>query len=146
MAVADQENQELRLCSKTPLRRSLCSSCSCRNGHWMFLYSPLPSTTDVLLSVFSRIGFFLSNIHIQPRCIWLTRHAESGDQLSGARAVRGGRTCCYPLLSLDSWGAKDFRSPPQKNGLLANEEGLLALSKAEPGLLTCISYCQKYSG
>jgi len=31
----------------------------------------------------SQIGFYLSNIHISPRCIWLTRHAESEDQLKG---------------------------------------------------------------
>eukprot|EP00931_Biecheleriopsis_adriatica_P015992 TRINITY_DN11949_c0_g1_i1.p1 TRINITY_DN11949_c0_g1~~TRINITY_DN11949_c0_g1_i1.p1 ORF type:complete len:613 (+),score=86.53 TRINITY_DN11949_c0_g1_i1:564-2402(+) len=31
----------------------------------------------------SNIGFFMSNIHISPRCIWLTRHAESEDQLAG---------------------------------------------------------------
>eukprot|EP00434_Breviolum_minutum_P034484 symbB.v1.2.030525.t1/scaffold3438.1/size56642/5 len=37
----------------------------------------------------SQIGFFLSNIHIQPRCIWLTRHAESGDQLSGSPTCSG---------------------------------------------------------
>lgn len=28
----------------------------------------------------SQIAFYLANIHIEPRKIWLTRHAESVDQ------------------------------------------------------------------
>lgn len=53
----------------------------------------------------SQIGFFLSNIHIQPRCIWLTRHAESGDQLSGilgshrGELTHNGRNYCRELAS-----------------------------------------------
>jgi len=53
----------------------------------------------------SQIGFFLSNIHIQPRCIWLTRHAESGDQLSGilgshrGELTQNGRNYCRELAS-----------------------------------------------
>ncbi|CAK9065754.1 unnamed protein product [Durusdinium trenchii] len=53
----------------------------------------------------SQIGFFLSNIHIQPRCIWLTRHAESEDQLSGilgshsSDLTLNGRNYCRELAS-----------------------------------------------
>ncbi|CAE8684858.1 unnamed protein product [Polarella glacialis] len=39
----------------------------------------------------SHIGFFLSNIHINPRCIWLTRHAESEDQLQGMLGSHRGQ-------------------------------------------------------
>mmetsp|Transcript_45959 Transcript_45959/g.103163 ORF Transcript_45959/g.103163 Transcript_45959/m.103163 type:complete len:571 (+) Transcript_45959:92-1804(+) len=51
----------------------------------------------------SQIGFFLSNIHISPRCIWLTRHAESEDQLSGilgshrGELTKNGRNYCREL-------------------------------------------------
>ncbi|CAE8587299.1 unnamed protein product [Polarella glacialis] len=51
----------------------------------------------------SHIGFFLSNIHINPRCIWLTRHAESEDQLQGmlgshrGQLTKNGKLYCREL-------------------------------------------------
>jgi len=48
----------------------------------------------------SQLGFYLSNIHITPRRIWLVRHAESVDEVhgrlgptSGTLTARGTRYC-----------------------------------------------------
>lgn len=39
----------------------------------------------------SQIAFFLQNIHIEPRKIWLTRHAESIDQANNILGRDSGR-------------------------------------------------------
>merc|ERR550532_2510389 len=54
----------------------------------------------------SQVGFYLSNIHVRPRSIWLTRHAESEDQRRGilgsssGELTRRGRAYCRELAAL----------------------------------------------
>jgi len=38
----------------------------------------------------SQVGFYLSNIHITPRSIWLTRHGESDEQRRGVLGAASG--------------------------------------------------------
>mmetsp|Transcript_92206 Transcript_92206/g.192804 ORF Transcript_92206/g.192804 Transcript_92206/m.192804 type:complete len:599 (-) Transcript_92206:103-1899(-) len=45
----------------------------------------------------SQIGFYLSNIHIQPRSIWLTRHAEFEDDTCHSDPTGRGRKYCTEL-------------------------------------------------
>lgn len=53
----------------------------------------------------SQLGFFLSNVHLSPRCIWLSRHAESEDQLQGVlgshrrELTKNGRMYCKNLAN-----------------------------------------------
>jgi len=47
----------------------------------------------------SQIGFYLSNIHIQPRSIWLTRHAEFEDETRHSEVTARGRDYCGELAN-----------------------------------------------
>jgi len=47
----------------------------------------------------SHIGFYLSNIHIQPRSIWLTRHAEFEDETKASDPTPAGRAYCAELVA-----------------------------------------------
>mmetsp|Transcript_22383 Transcript_22383/g.76689 ORF Transcript_22383/g.76689 Transcript_22383/m.76689 type:complete len:631 (+) Transcript_22383:282-2174(+) len=47
----------------------------------------------------SQIGFYLSNIHIQPRSIWLTRHAEFEDETRHSEVTARGRAYCGELAN-----------------------------------------------
>lgn len=47
--------------------------------------------------VVSHIGFFLSNIHIRPRSIWFTLHAESEDENKPDKITCRGRAYCRSL-------------------------------------------------
>jgi len=69
----------------------------------------------------SHIGFYLSNIHIQPRCIWLTQHAESIDKTRGSvngKLTENGRRYCRALAKflyscrLQSSGAGERPAAP----------------------------------
>lgn len=53
----------------------------------------------------SQVGFYLSNIHVKPRSIWLTRHAESEEQRKGilgscsGELTRRGRQYCKEMAA-----------------------------------------------
>lgn len=70
----------------------------------------------------SNIGFFLSNIHIKPRSIWLTRHGESEDQLRGllgsnAREITAnGRKYCRALANFLRNARREMLEKGQEEG------------------------------
>jgi len=47
----------------------------------------------------SQIGFYLSNVHIHPRYIWLTRHAEFEDETRASEITAQGREYCAELVN-----------------------------------------------
>lgn len=70
----------------------------------------------------SNLGFFLANIHITPRSIWLTQHAECEDQLTGVlggiskQLTRRGRRYCRRLAAYVRRCRREMLARGEKEG------------------------------
>jgi len=64
----------------------------------------------------SHIGFYLSNIHIQPRSIWLTRHAEGEDETFSGEITARGKAYCEALWSFLQKRRREMLDAGQQEG------------------------------
>jgi len=94
----------------------------------------------------SQIGFYLSNIHISPRCIWLTRHGESTDQIKGVlgsvmdELTESGTKYCQALGSFVRSRQNQMKQDGVKEG--AEMLALMATAPVHAATLRALTPCE----